>query len=204
MKSSHARLTEIINKTENVNNLDKKLLEIPHGNQETINKRIIDIVNKTNNVNNLSKTNNITNEQVNNIKKKFKELSSYVLAKSKDIKVNATIRYYNLTEPNKISISGIITNIEYYSIINNNNIKTIYLYNRWTNPTTSWAISYSSSYILFIKKFALSKAEKLIRDIFYTNIDNDLDESNSSNNEDSMNEYEKMFINEIEKYKKNT
>lgn len=171
------RLNDLIKQTDNINNLDKPITKQPKQSKQNIQSRVDRInylIDQTDNVNNVSQFKKISLEESDRIKNKFKELKSYVLAKPKDLKKNSIIRYYNLSEPDKISISGTITEIEYYSIINNNNIKTIHLYNRWTEPTTSWAITYTDNYVIYIKKFSLSKGERLIMDLFYTNYTNTL------------------------------
>lgn len=182
------RINELINMTDNINNPDVKLPKYKPENIKKRPARINELINATSNVNNTIDNTQLTSSQIETVKNKFKQLAIYLHAKPKDLKVGATIRYYNSDDPKKISISGLVTNIEYFSIFKTNNIKTIQLYNRWTKPPTSWSISFSNKYTIFVKKFQMSRAEKLIRDIC---------------NDNAKDLYDNIFLEEVEKYKKN-
>jgi hypothetical protein len=148
--------------------------------------RINELINKTDNIYNKNNNKIPSKNEIENIKNKFDVLDIYIYIKSEVIKLNDTIRYYNIEEPNKISISGMVSNIEYYSICNKKHVKTIYLYNPWTKLT--WQINDLKKYIIFLKKYSVNKNYKIFKNIL-----------KKSSKSDIMNN---IFLDEIAKYKK--
>jgi hypothetical protein len=148
--------------------------------------RINELINKTDNIYNKNNNKIPSKNEIENIKNKFDVLDIYIYIKSEVIKLNDTIRYYNIEEPNKISISGMVSNIEYYSIFNKKHVKTIYLYNPWTKLT--WQINDLKKYIIFLKKYSVNKNYKIFKNIL-----------KKSSKSDIMNN---IFLDEIAKYKK--
>lgn len=139
------------------------------------------LINSTPNIKNKSIENipTPTKEEIKKIKERFKELElcQYILPGK--IKVNTKIMYVD-KDLKKCSKCSTVTEIEYYSIIKMDKIRTIHLCIK--DPVEGdkyWKINPSKYYIFKYKTIHKTKNEKLVSALY----------------ED--------FFNEIEKYKKN-
>jgi hypothetical protein len=104
--------------------------------------------------------------EITSIKKKFKklELCEYVIPSK--LEVGMKIRHVD-KELKKCSITGIISEIEYYSMIKREEIKTIYLYNKTPgNENKFWKINPLNCYIFKYKVLSQSKGDKLISALY--------------------------------------
>lgn len=80
----------------------------------------------------------LSDQKFQELKEKFPILIGTKQLKIDEIKEGTLIRYID-KEFTKVSIQGSVTKIEYFSELSNSQIKTIYLYNRYTK--TDWKIN---------------------------------------------------------------
>lgn len=114
------------------------------------------IIGKTNNPENVKNTDIDTKVVIEKIKKKFPQLEHYEYRDPTKIKISEAIRYVD-KKLSKVSIIGIVTQIEHYSYIDDNSkIKSIHLNNPYTE--TTWKIN-PDKYYLF-KVHILTKEMK--------------------------------------------
>lgn len=140
---------------------------------------IIDtLTNMTQNVNNKKTSYDLTKEQIANIKKKIKEIKHYEYKQPNELEIGMMIRYVNRNNPTKSSIIGIIKNIEYYSLINTNNVKTIFLYDIYTNHNTKWKINPKHVYIFHVKRPKKTELKQLLENLIGKEFDELSDQDN--------------------------
>lgn len=99
-------------------------------------------------------------ETVDKIIRKFKILRNCEIIMPNNIAVGQAIRYVD-KELLKVSMVGIVTNIDYYSEINKSDIKTVFLYNSYTKR--SWKINPEKYYIFQHRKIKLG--DKIMNEI---------------------------------------
>ncbi len=175
------RIKELFNKTDNVDNGDDNIKKINHQ-PENIKKRldrIKELIEKTDDIDNNKNITKVTNTQIENIKNKFSKLDIYVHIEPEDLCVGNTIRYYTISN-DKLSMSGVITSIEYFSIINKNQIKNFHLYNGFKK--SAWSIACSDKYVLFNRKFKLTANERNIKDYLDNILSDEIKKYNKNNN----------------------
>lgn len=130
--------------------------------------------NMTQNVNNKETLYDLTKEEISNIKKKFKELKQYEYKDPTKLQIGTMVRYVD-RELTKVSIIGIIKHIEYFSLINKNRVKTIFLYGVYTEHNTKWKVNPKNIYIFQVKRPQKDKVTRLLENL----IGNELDEITS-------------------------
>ena len=104
---------------------------------------------------------NVNDKHINSIKNRFDELKVYSHVKTNTLIIGQRIRYYDIST-GKLSISGLIVNIEYIDMINNVHIRTIHLYNKFSD--TYWKI-YPENYIIFVQTTKTTKNTKYIQEL---------------------------------------
>lgn len=155
------------------------------------NKIINDLNSMTQNINNKETTYDLSKEEISKIKKKFKELKLYEYKKPTELEIDMMIRYTD-RDLDKLSIIGIVKHIEYYSAINKNRVKTIFLYDIYTEHKTKWKVNPKNIYIFQVKRPQKSKLERVLEKI----IGSDFDEITS---QDQINV--EFFDEELRKFK---
>jgi hypothetical protein len=92
--------------------------------------RIDELIGKTKNIHNKEiKEKHITYNEILSIKSEFPKLFNCDYIRSHEVNIGEIIRYVDL-DKTKMSVEGIIIDINYYSELNEGKIKTIMLYNR--------------------------------------------------------------------------
>jgi hypothetical protein len=167
MNKKMQRLDYLIGKTDNINNINIKQNNKPLiSDKYEKDDKITQLIKQTENIhNNTHIYEHDKTTDIFTIKQKYDNLDSYEYMPEskyeKELIIGKTIRYYF---NNKLSISGLITMIDYFDGVNLKHIQTLHLFNRWSK--TSWKITIvSKKYIIFVKKYRLSKAQKIVRQL---------------------------------------
>jgi hypothetical protein len=160
---------------------------------------IIDKLNNmTNNKYNSDTSYNLTKTEINNFKKEFKILKNYKYIKPIELEIGMMVRYIDRENQTKVSIIGIVKNIVYYSQLNKNNVKTIFLFDIFTKNKTKWKVCPKHIYLFQVKRNYKSKIMKTLEKLIGGSIDNVCD--------DEFGEIDKnfdlsFFEEELNKYK---
>jgi hypothetical protein len=104
---------------------------------------------------------NVNDKHINSIQKRFDELKVYTHVKTNTLVIGQRIRYYDIGT-GKLSISGLIVNIEYLGIMDMSHVKTIHLYNKFSD--TYWKI-HPENYIIFVQTSKTTKNTKYIQEL---------------------------------------
>ena len=137
----------------------------------TSHDKIISLLNNmTKNIDNKEISYDLSNEEILKIKQKFKKIKSYEYKKPTELEIGMMIKYVD-RDLKKLSIIGIVEHIEYYSIINKNKIKTIFLYGHYTKNKTKWKINPKNVFIFQVKRPQKNKLDKLLENLIGENYD---------------------------------